>query len=295
MRVYASAVLVGLCVACPPLTGALVFAAVLYWASQCYGRRLKTQMERESDPYIQTPFVQRSTVGLRGWIPPRLLQVIGGILILAATTIVYALLTEFVFWAVGGTTYIPVEEAPTWLFLVTACGWYGVLVIVVETLNRKILKGWIFRNYTELVTYVRASRSAEDVLGYAPALRHAAKMHVRAPYDLFRIWSSRRAAEDHTAYYRSERLLEALIILEQRFPHESTDERFRQRYWSYARSIYRVLFARDKKMVEGSLFARPYSSLVSSRVQRMNLDHESATPMLSSELRVTELALNCGR
>ncbi|MEQ1717243.1 MAG: hypothetical protein ABL907_14885 [Hyphomicrobium sp.] len=168
-----------------------------------------------------------------------------------------------------------------------------VLVFVVETINRHVMKGRIFKSYQELVTFVRSCRTSEDVLNYAPVLRHAAKMHIRGPYDVFRIWSSWRASEDHTAYYRSERLLEALIILEQRFPHDSTDERFRQRYWYYARSIYRLLHARDKKLVEEFLFARPYFSLVrSSRGQEGDLDQKSSMPIISTAQRVPELALN---
>ncbi len=292
MRVYAFIVLVTLCVAYPPATGVWAVAALLYAASQIYARRLKAQMERESDPFVLRPFVQRSKGDRRGFIAPQLLLLMAGIFILVVTTIVYALLTEVIFWAAGGTAYIPVEEAPAWLVFVMLGGWYGVFIVLVETLNRKILKGWIFKNYTELVTYVRASRNAEEVLSYAPVLRYAAKRHIRSPYDLFRIWSSWRAAEDHSAYYRSERLLETLIILEQRFPHESTDERFRQRYWSYARSIYRLLYSRNKMMVEGSLFARPYSKLLSTQGQERDLDHENAMPKFSSELSETGLALN---
>jgi hypothetical protein len=136
---------------------------------------------------------------------------------------------------------------------------------------------------------VSGSRTSEEVLAYAPVLRHAAKKHIRSPYDVFRIWSAWWAREDHTAYYRSERLLEALIILEQRFPHESTDERFRERYWSYARSIYRLLHARDKKQVEGVLFSRPYTSLVrSSPSQGSNLDQQRFPPIISTAHRAPE-------
>ncbi len=67
-----------------------------------------------------------------------------------------------------------------------------------------------------------------------------------------------RDEDDHAAYYRSERLLDALEVLAQRFPHDSADEQFRKRYWAYAQSLYRLLLLRDPQSVAHSLFAKPY-------------------------------------
>lgn len=268
MRVYAFIVLASLCVAYPPATGVWAVAALLYATSQIYARRLKAQMARESDPFVLRPFIQRSDVPRQSWIAPYPVILMAGAVIVGMTTLAFSGLTHIIFWASGGSSYLPLEDAPLWICMMVLGGWYGLLVLVVETINKQVMEGRIFKSYEELVTYVRRCRTSEDVLAYAPVLRHAAKMHIRAPYDLFRIWSSWRAAEDHSAYYRFERLLETLIILEQRIPHESSDERLRQRYWSYGRSIYRVLHTRNQKLVEGSLFAQPYSSLVSTASQK---------------------------
>jgi hypothetical protein len=139
--------------------------------------------------------------------------------------------------------------------LMILSSYFSLLVAVSMMMRRSVIDGRFFARYDELLTYVRALKTPEDVLAYAPTLRASARRHIRGPYDLYRILAAARAREDHSAYYRSERLLDTLTLLEQRYPFVSIDDDVRQRYWDFGRAIYCVLLKRNPDLVKGSLFA----------------------------------------
>ncbi len=255
------------------------------WAGGLVGRyrkRLNAQKARESDPLVAEPFREGGFVPRRAWVPSRIMMLVFTIALLIVTSAIFLVLTEIVFWASGLTQAITAEEAPEWVFFIVIAGWYCVLVAVMELVKKHITDGRIFPTYKDLLAHVRACKTSREVLIYASSLRYAAKMHIRSPYDFYRVWRAVRDVEDHSAYYRTERLAELLVLLEQRFPFTSQDYRFRARYWAYGRSIYCVLVRRDAELVTGSLFAQPLA------LQRHD-KHRSCRWDANLDQRVTKL------
>jgi hypothetical protein len=146
--------------------------------------------------------------------------------------------------------------------------YFALLAAVSAVMRRTLIDGRFFARYDELLTYVRALKTPEDVLAYAPTLRASAGRHIRGPYDLYRMVAAARAGEDHSAYYRSERLLDTITLLEQRYPFVSKDDDFRQRYWDFGRAIYGVLLKRNPELVKRSLFAGFPPGLLSHPLSR---------------------------
>jgi hypothetical protein len=183
---------------------------------------------------------------------------VAGVAILAAS-VGYFHAVDVLWLALGFAPILPIDtQLPLWGLLIVMAGWFGTLHLISRFIHRRYIEGRIFPGYPELLTHIRACKTSEDVLAYAPSLRAAAKTHIRRPYDLYRLWAAWRDAEDHAAYYRSERLLDALELLAQRFPYDSSDEAFRKRYWAYSQSLYRLLLLRDPTKVQHLLFAKPY-------------------------------------
>jgi hypothetical protein len=148
---YALGALLAVCAAYPALAVPLSIAGLMVQASNRYGQRLKAQMARESDPIVLRPFVQRSDVPKVGWIVPYPVLLVAGSVIVGLTTLAFSGLTRIIFWAAGWSSYLPLEEAPIGALLTVLCGWYGLLVLVVETINKHVMKGRVFRSYKELV------------------------------------------------------------------------------------------------------------------------------------------------
>lgn len=231
----------------------------LRWRCRFYAQLLKAQKEVESDPYVLRPFIHHGRAPIIAWIPPKLIYMpVVGVAMLTAT-IGYFLAMDAIWLALGFHTIVPVDsQLPLWVVLMASAGWFGTLSLFGKVIQRRYIEGRIFPGYSELLTHIRACKTSQDVLAYAPSLRLAAKTHIRRPYDLYRLWTAWRDEDDHAAYYRSERLLDALELLAQRFPYDSSDEAFRRRYWAYAQSLYRLLLLRDPAKVQRLLFAKPY-------------------------------------
>ena len=226
-----------------------------HWVLQHYGKRLQAQMESEGSLELQKPFVEAGKAPRRGFAPSRL--VIFGLFI------VTSLLSTAIF-LVAGELMIRLFQLQDAQFTGSAAdlvavmillSYFALLAAVSAVMRRTLIDGRFFARYDELLTYVRALKTPEDVLAYAPTLRASAGRHIRGPYDLYRMVAAARASEDHSAYYRSERLLDAITLLEQRYPFVCKDDDFRQRYWDFGRAIYGVLHKRNPVLVKGSLFA----------------------------------------
>ena len=243
----------------PPFVAVLAAYYGVRWRCRFYAQLLKARKEAESDPYVLRPFIHHGRAPITAWIPPKpILLAVVGVSALAAS-LAYFHAVNAIWVALGFAPILPIDtQLPLWGLLIVMAGWFGTLHPITKFIHRRYIEGRIFPGYPELLTHIRACKTSEDVLAYAPSLRAAAKTHIRRPYDLYRLWAAWRGAEDHAAYYRSERLLDALELLAQRFPYDSSDEAFRKRYWAYAQSLYRLLLLRDPAKVQHLLFAKPY-------------------------------------
>lgn len=242
----------------PPFAAVIAATYALRWRCRYYAQLLKVQKEAESDPYVLRPFIHHGRAPITAWLPPKpILLTVAGVALLAAS-LGYFHAVDAIWLALGFAPILPIDALPLWGFLILMAGWFGTLHLICTFIHRRYIEGRIFPGYPELLTHIRACKTSEDVLAYAPSLRAAAKTHIRRPYDLYRLWAAWRDEEDHAAYYRSERLLDALELLAQRFPYDSSDEAFRKRYWAYAQSLYRLLLLRDPAKVQHLLFAKPY-------------------------------------
>ncbi len=243
----------------PPFAAVIAATYGVRWRCRFYAQVLKAQKEAESDPYVLRPFIHHGRAPITAWLPPKLiLMAVAGVTLLAAS-LGYFHAVNAIWVALGFAPILPIDtQLPLWGLLIVMAGWFVILHLFSKFIHRRYVEGRIFPGYPELLTHIRACKTSEDVLAYAPSLRPAAKTHIRRPYDLYRLWAAWHDDEDHAAYYRSERLLDALELLAQRFPHDSSDEAFRKRYWAYAQSLYRLLLLRDPAKVQHLLFAKPY-------------------------------------
>lgn len=259
-----------------------------------FRKRLNAQKSRESDPLVVEPFRDAGFLPRRAWVPSRILMFVFTIALLIVTSAIFLVVIEIAAWVSGMTEMIAAEDVPEWVYFALMAGWFCALWAAMELVKRHILDGRVFPTYIEILTHVRACKSSKDVLSYASSLRYAAKMHVRSPYDLYRVWRAFRDGEDHPAYYRTERLVELLVLLEQRFPFTSEDDRFRARYWAYGRSIYRVLLRRDAELVAGSLFAQPRAPICHDLLHAWTKDAPlgQAAPMRSKARYWSNRTLN---
>jgi hypothetical protein len=239
-----------------------------HWVLQRYGKRLQAQMESEGSLELQKPFVEAGKAPRRGFAPSRL--------IILGFLIVTGLLSTAIF-LVAGELMIRLFQLQDAQFTGSAAdlvavmillSYFALLAAVSAVMRRTLIDGRFFARYDELLTYVRALKTPEDVLAYAPTLRASAGRHIRGPYDLYRMVAAARAGEDHSAYYRSERLLDTITLLEQRYPFVSKDDDFRQRYWDFGRAIYGVLLKRNPELVKRSLFAGFPPGLLSHPLSR---------------------------
>ncbi|MBY0225237.1 MAG: hypothetical protein K2Q28_05470 [Hyphomicrobium sp.] len=243
----------------PPFAAVIAATYGVRWRCRFYAQVLKAQKEAESDPYVLRPFIHHGRAPMTAWLPPKLiLMAVAGVTLLAAS-LGYFHAVNAIWVALGFAPILPIDtQLPLWGLLIVMAGWFVILHLFSKFIHRRYVEGRIFPGYPELLTHIRACKTSEAVLAYAPSLRAAAKTHIRRPYDLYRVWVAWRDEEDHAAYYRSERLLDALELLAQRFPYDSSDEAFRKRYWAYAQSLYRLLLLRDPSKVQHLLFAKPY-------------------------------------
>ncbi len=243
----------------PPFAAVIAATYGVRWRCRFYAQVLKAQKEAESDPYVLRPFIHHGRAPMTAWLPPKLiLMAVAGVTLLAAS-LGYFHAVNAIWVALGFAPILPIDtQLPLWGLLIVMAGWFVILHLFSKFIHRRYVEGRIFPGYPELLTHIRACKTSEDVLAYAPSLRPAAKTHIRRPYDLYRLWAAWRDEDDHAAYYRTERLLDALELLAQRFPYDSSDEAFRKRYWAYAQSLYRLLLLRDPAKVQHLLFAKPY-------------------------------------
>lgn len=215
---------------------------------------------KEADELVQRPFQHHGQAA----IPARVMNPVSAAGLVVSALGMTMLLFDGLITLVHHVSGVYVPEALGAAFdvvgMALALAIFSGVALLLTGLCDWVWPLWrAFKTYPELLRYVDASASAEEALARIPALRRAAKMHVRSPPDLYRIWQAARSDEDHSAYYRSERLLDALRVLERHFPQESADEGFRRRYWATAQALYRLLLLRDAKTVEGSLFGKPYA------------------------------------
>jgi len=227
----------------------------LSWLLERYHKRLKDQILAEGDHSTQKPFLETGKIPRRGFVPSRMMIAAFLLGALVASIGIFLVLLEVIIRSFGlQEAVLTGRTADAVAFLLLAM-FYAVFAAVVELMRRVILEGRFFATYGLFLTHVRALKSSDEVLAYAPTLKLCAKRHIRGPYDLYRLVASWRAKEDHSAYYRSERLLELLTLLEQRYPFVCKDDDFCRRYWDFGRALYRVLWHRNPDLVKTSLFS----------------------------------------
>lgn len=233
---------------------AAMIGALWYW--QRLKRRLALQKQREGQCWAFEAFLEQARLPRRARAVSRILVVGALLTILIATTVLFVIIADAAIFAFGLSFYLEnpglIDGAMTFLVVL----WYGALHGAISLFQLYAKGQSIFANYHELVTHVRAARSSEEVLEFASSLMRAARMHVRGPSDVLRIWTAVQDPSDHTAYYGTHRLLEALAILEQRFPYASDDAGLRERFWACGRAIYGVLRERHSNLVKSSVFAK---------------------------------------
>lgn len=264
---------------------------LLRWRCAEYEEELRTVEIREADDLIQRPFRRHGQVA----IPARVMNPFSAAgMVLSALGITMLLFDGLITLSsrVAGV-YVPevLGAAFDVIGMIVALAIFSGVAVLLTRLCDWVWPLWrAFKTYPELLRYVDASASAEEALARIPALRYAAKMQVRSPSDLYRIWQAARSDEDHSAFYRSERLLDALRVLERHFPQESADEGVRRRYWAIAQALYRLMLLRDAKAVEGSLFGKPYSkSAATLRQEReARMSAMAARPPGTAAGRLTE-------
>ncbi len=265
----------------------------LSWLLERYHKRLKDQILAEGDLSTQKPFLETGKFPRRGFAPSRLIMVGFLVAVVAVSTAIFMVLCETI---VRGFALQDAEftgTAADLVFFSLLALYYAVFVAVTELTRRYILNGRFFATYDQLMTYVRAQPSSAEVLDYAPTLRLCAKRHIRGPSDLYRMMASWQAQEDHSAYYRSDRLLELLTLLEQRYPFVCKDEDLCQRYWDFGRALYRVLWQRNPDWVKSSLFSGTPPHLLSEGTGRLNgVRHTLPTSTLRFEDEGSERVVN---
>jgi len=257
----------------------------LSWLLERYHKRLKDQMLVEGDHSTQKPFLETSKIPRRGFVPSRLIMAafIFGMLMISIGT--FLVLLEAIVRGFGLQDAEFTGPTADLVLILLLGAFYAVFVAVAELTRGYILEGRFFAKYDQLMTHVRALKSSAEVLAYAPTLKLCSKRHIRGPYDLYRLIASWRAPEDHSAYYRSERLLELLTLLEQRYPFVCKDEEFRQRYWDFGRALYRVLSHRNPNLVKTSLFSGRPAYVANEAGSRFNGERQT---LVSHALSVGE-------
>lgn len=260
---------------------------LLRWRCADYEKDLIAIKAREADEIVQRPFRHHGQAS----VPARVMNPVSAACMVGVAFGVTVPLFDGLITLVQRVSGVSVSEALGAAFDVVGMGLFlamfsGVAVV----LTRLSDWGWplwrAFKTYPALLQYVETSATSEEVLARVPALRHAAKMHVRSPFDLYRIWQAARSDEDHSAYYRTERLLDALRVLERHFPQENADEAFRRRYWATAQALYRLLLLREAKAVEGSLFGKPYPQTTAA----LRKEREAQMAAMASRPAVTTAA-----
>lgn len=233
---------------------AAIIGALWYWMR--LKRRLAQQKQREGQCWAFEAFLEQASQPRRARAVSRILVVGALLTILIATTVLFVIIADAAIFAFGLREYIENPALSDGTMALLFALWYGALHGAISLFQRYAKHQSIFANYQELVTHVRAARSSEEVLEFASSLMRAARMHVRGPSDVLRIWTAVQDPSDHTAYYGTHRLLEALAILEQRFPYASDDAGLRERFWGCGRAIYGVLRERQPELVKSSVFAK---------------------------------------
>lgn len=264
---------------------------LLRWRCADYEKDLVAIKAKEADELVQRPFQHHGQAA----VPARVMNPVSAACMVGVAFGIARLLFAGLIILVHRVSGVSIPEALGAAFDVVGMGLFlaifsGVAVLLARLCDFVWPLWRAFKTYPALLRYVETSATAEEVLARVPALRHAAKMHVCSPSDLYRIWQAARSDEDHSAFYRSERLLDALRVLERHFPQESADEVLRRRYWAYAQALYRLLLLRDAKTVEGSLFGKPYpkSTAALRKEREARMAAMAARPPVTSAVRLTE-------
>lgn len=256
-----------------------LIAAARLWLDHC-AQRLAHHKAAEDDPFLQRPFVHHARAPITHRVLHWSVAFGSALTIIPAAIAAHLLLVHALIGGPAPDLFATLGLGSDLLGALVFMGTFFLITEIVARFLQRRFAGWAAANtYGQLKTLANAIATPHDALDFASSLRFAAKMHVRTPYDLYRIWSAITDDIDHSAYYRSERLIDTLTFLQQHFPHDSEDDAFRQRYWAYAQSITAILRARDPALVDHTIFALPLpKSRATLRAERLARLQAMRTP-----------------